>query len=255
MKIINKEYNLGNDKTIVLISDIHYYNKRDIKLLNNILDNIKQIKPNYICVTGDIIDEAFIYDEDLLIDWFKKLSLVAPILVTLGNHEYYINKKINKFKLNNEFILKLEQINNLYILRNAAKLFGNINFIGIDLGIDYYEYENKTDINIEQYIEEGKTNILLCHSPVKIEHIINSDISLVLCGHMHGGCVPRILRPIFKTRGIISPTKKLFPKYAYGLKQIGETSIITTSGIRVISHTNKFYFLTNLFSSEIVIIK
>ena len=50
MRIINKYYNLiGNINTsIVLISDIHYYNKNIIKHLNKILENIKKIKPNYI---------------------------------------------------------------------------------------------------------------------------------------------------------------------------------------------------------------
>jgi len=115
--------------------------------------------------------------------------------------------------------------------------------------------------NFKNYIDTIKTNdkyynILLCHSPINIskEEIINNiNVDLVLCGHMHGGIVLRILRPIFKTGGFISPQKKLFPKYAYGNIKVNKTNIITTSGIKVLSkrYINK---LTNLFPSEIAII-
>ena len=62
MKILNKNYNIDNklNKNIVLISDLHYQDKKDIKILNNVLDNIKKLKPDYICIAGDITDKAFI---------------------------------------------------------------------------------------------------------------------------------------------------------------------------------------------------
>ena len=62
MKIVNKTYNLkkGLNKNIVLISDIHYQDKKDIKVLNNVLDNIRKLKPDYICISGDITHKTFI---------------------------------------------------------------------------------------------------------------------------------------------------------------------------------------------------
>lgn len=257
MKIINKYYNLKElNKKIVLISDIHYYDKKDIKLLNAVLERISKIKPDYICIPGDITDISNISDEDEYIDWFKNLSKISKIIITLGNHEYYIRKSEKKFGINEKFLSKLKRIDNVYLLRNESKSFDGINFIGIDLGIDYYYDEYNSNINIRKYILKDDYNVLLCHSPVDIDKIVNNnDVNLVLCGHMHGGVVPRILRPIFKNSGIISPTKRLFPKYAYGLKIVGNSKVVTTSGIRIISRINKFYLFTNFFHSEIVILK
>ena len=257
MKIINKYYNINKlNKTIVLISDIHYYDKKDIYLLNKVLDNIKHINPDYVCIAGDITDKSYVNDEDYLINWLKKLSNNYKTIGILGNHEYYIDKKEKDFGLNNALFDKLKNIDNLYLLQNNNVLIDNINFIGLDLGIKYYFNENKSNIDINKYIDNKHSNVLLCHSPEDIDDIINGkNIDLVLCGHMHGGIVPRILRPLFKTRGIISPTRKFFPQYAYGLKKVGGTCVITSNAIRVISHINKFYMFRFLFSSEIVVIK
>lgn len=252
MKIINKYYNFNKiDKKIVLISDIHYYNKQDIKLLDRVLYKIKDLHPDYICISGDITDISNIYDEEDLINWLKRLSSITKILVTLGNHEYYIKGKEYEFKLNEGFISSVSKIKNLYLLRNENVVIDGINFIGLDLGIKYYFNKEYSNIEIGKFIKKNCYNVLICHSHINID---NKNIDLVLCGHMHGGIVPRVFRPIFKRRGIISPTKKLFPKYVYGLKKIENTNIIITSGIRMISHINKFYLFRNLFYSEIVVI-
>ena len=69
------------------------------------------------------------------------------------------------------------------------------------------------------------------------------NIDLVLCGHMHGGLMPRFLRKIFKNSGIINPSKRLFPKNVYGKLSKEDSTIIITSGITIVSHLNSFRFL------------
>ena len=256
MKIYKKKYNIGNDlnKKVVLISDIHYFNKKEISHLYKVLDEIKKINPDFICIPGDTIDKSKIYDEDLLINWLKDLSKKFKTIITLGNHEYYINRKKGVFGLNKEFINKIKSINNIYFLDNENILIDNINFIGINPTLEDY-FEKRISIDINKYVDKKHYNIMLCHTPINIESkVFDSNINLVLSGHMHGGLVPRLLRPIFKNRGLINPDKTLFPKYSYGLKKVSNTNIVVTSGVRLISHENKFYFLTKFFSSEIAII-
>ena len=255
MKIFNTTYNIESNinKKIVLISDLHYFNKKNIFILNKVFDKIKIINPDYVCITGDIIDHSTVFDLDLLINWLIKLSSKYKTVVVIGNHEYYVNKKEKIFNLDNSFIEKLSNINNLYFLNNKNIIIDNINFIGLDLGKEYYI--NKTiNININNLIKKGYYNILLCHSPINIDKIINDNINLVLCGHMHGGLIPKCFRKIIKKAGIIDPNKKLFPKYVYGLKRINKISIITTSGITVLSHFNLLRLFNFIYSSEIVII-
>ena len=177
--ITNKKYNInGINTNIVLISDIHYYNKKDIKRLNKVYDNINKIKPNFICIPGDILDSAKISDIDLFISWLTKLSYISKIIITLGNHEYYVSKKESIFKLNEEHINKLSNINNVYLLRNNNIIIDNINFIGLELPIDYYMKYGESIESFNDNIKNIKGNkkyynILLCHSPVCV---CNKDI-------------------------------------------------------------------------------
>ena len=265
MKIVNKTYNIDNkiNTNIVLISDIHYHSKTDLKLLDKVLEEIKKIKPNYICITGDIIDEAYITDEKDFINWLTKLSKITKVIIALGNHEYYINKFENIYGLNKELIDKISSINNLYLLDNANKIIDDINFIGVTLPIEYYLEENSNN-NLDIYLKKLKTyqskyNILLCHTPINLTNkklISKYNFDLILCGHTHGGIVPRIFRFLFKTNGLISPRKTLFPKNVYGNIKINKTNIVITSGIRVISNINiGLKLLQNVFAAEIVKIK
>lgn len=261
MKIVNKKYNLDNKlhKKIVLISDIHYYSKKDIKRLNNVLDNIKDINPDYICITGDITDKSNISDFDLLIEWLEKLSNICKVIVTLGNHEYYVNKRKGIYKLNNININKIKKIHNLYFLDNKNVILDGINFIGLVLPIEHYQFNKEEESEFEENIKNIKTdnkcyNILLCHSPENIskEKIISKiNVDLVLCGHMHGGIVPNFLRFLFGKRGLISPQKRLFPNSVYGNIKLGNKNIIITSGIKILSESHLPFF-TSVFSSEIV---
>ena len=258
MRIIDSEYNIKSDlnKKIVLISDLHYENKQDIIRLNKILNNIKKINPDFICIPGDIIDRSVIDDEDIFINWLLKLSKLSKTIISIGNHEFYPSKQSKLYGLNKDFYNKLNSIDNLYVLDNKNIIIDGINFMGITEQLEHYGKYSSNSFN--QLLDKVKTsnkyyNILLCHSPINIckeENLKDKNINLILCGHMHGGLVPRILRPILKTRGLVSPNRTLFPKNAYGHISINSKDIIITSGCKVLPIKP----LNNLFSAEIVTI-
>ncbi len=258
IKIKNYELKGNLNATIVLISDIHYYSKEDIKALNKITKRIKKLNPDYICIPGDLVDESIVKDFEYLLNWLKELAKTSKVLISLGNHEFYKDKKNHVYSLNNSMIDKIKKIENLYLLDNTNKLFDNINFIGITLPLEFYFSNQKNDLI--PYLNKLKKynkcyNVLLCHSPIDIcdkKNLQESNIDLVLCGHMHGGVTPRILRIFLGNRGLISPKLKLLPKNAYGHLKFFKTDIVITSGITVIS---KNKILKKLFSKEIVKIK
>lgn len=256
MKIINKTYNIKSNlnKSIVLISDIHYSSKKDIRVLNYVLDNIKNMKPDYICIPGDIIDKSKVNDQEIFINWLKKLSTICKIIISIGNHEFYIDKYKKEYGLNKQFFNKVSNIDNLYLLDNTNIIIDNINFIGLTHPIEFYFNESNNLEKFNNNIEKLKTykkyyNTLLCHSPV---NVVNSNklnnIDLVLCGHMHGGVVPNFMRIFFKNTGFINPDLRLFPKNVYGNIKRNNTNIIITSGIRVLP----FKLINKLFNPEVV---
>ena len=267
-KIIEKNYDIAArlNKKIVVISDIHYYNKKDMKKLNKVLKQIQFIKPDFICIPGDLIDEAKIYDKDELISWLTNLGNICKVIISYGNHELFITKKhIPTF--NKGLMEQIKNIDNIKVLDNEIYSNNGINFIGITLPLDYY-YNLSEDKNyfINYFNDkfkkiDNKYNILLCHSPICIANKdvfdklnISNRLDLVLSGHMHGGVTPNFLKKILKGRGIISPRRRLFEKNCYGLNKINKTNFVISSGITVASHLNSFKFLDKIFSSEISVI-
>lgn len=267
-KIIEKNYDVQAkiNKKIVVISDIHYYNKKDIKKLNKVLKRIEFIKPDFICIPGDLIDEAKINDKDLLIEWLTSLGKICKVIISIGNHELFITKKhIPTF--NTGLIEQIKGIDNIRYVDNNIYSEDGINFIGITLPFDYYYKYDEDDKYFIKYFNEkfskidNKYNILLCHTPISIanKEVLNklkigNKINLVLSGHMHGGITPNFLKKIFKGKGIISPRRRLFEKNCYGFNRINNTYFVISSGITVASHINSFRFLDGLFSSEVSVI-
>lgn len=262
MRIVNKKYNLKSNKTnskIVLLSDIHYHVKKDLKYLNKIVDIIKLINPSYICICGDLTDEAYPNDSEYLIGWLTKLASICKVYLVLGNHEYFINRKKGILGINEELIAKIRKIDNLYLLENNNIVDNNINFCGLMMPTNYYEDGESIEV-LNNYLDkiniiDNKYNILLFHSPINIvKDTFDRNYDLILCGHTHGGATFSILRPILKNRGLIDPNGHILPNNVYGKIKLKPSNLIITSGIRVLSNMNRFKLLKDIFPSEIVVI-
>ena len=270
MARINKvSYNIRGkvNKKIVLISDLHYYSKNDLTKLNKVLEQIKLINPDFICIPGDFIDEAKVYDMDLFVEYLKRLTRVSKVIMSIGNHDVIAHENGNhSYEVNTNFFNNIKKIRNLYFLDNEVKEIDGVCFIGINLEFDYYynSVTNKEDFmeyfNKIQNIDSKKYNVLLCHSPVtvtedEIVKKLKNKINLVLCGHMHGGLTPIWLQKILKDRVLINPSKnKLFVKNSYGYLRHRNINFVITSGITKLSHLSRLSKFDKLFSPEIVII-
>ena len=267
-KIIEKNYYVkaAINKKVVVISDIHYYNCKDKKKLTKVLYKIKLLKPDFICIPGDLVDEAKIYDENELINWLSILKDIAKVIISLGNHELFITKKHVK-TINQALIDRINKIDNVVILDNTIYKCDNINFIGITMPFEYYyQYNEDKNYFIDFFNKQfkkidGGYNILLCHSPISISKrevldnlIIGKKLDLILCGHMHGGITPNFLKKFLKGRGLISPRRTILQRNCYGYSKINRTHFVISSGITIASHLNRFKFLDTFFSSEISVI-
>lgn len=265
--VIKQHYKLSNNqkKRIVLISDIHYYCKNIIPTLYNLLNEIKQTNPDFICITGDLVDDINISSSNYLIKWLKKLSNIAVVLISIGNHEHYFNHEL-KSSYDKKLFKKINDIENVYVLDNEIYKINSINFIGLNLPYAYYSSGEKKSEFIsfmnQEYSKLDKGyNILLCHSPYviarkKVLDKLNckKDIDLVLCGHMHAGLTFEWLKKIFKGRGFITPQNRIFGKYCYGKYTRDNIDIIISSGITKLSKSHKLGIFNRFYKEEIVII-
>lgn len=261
MRISNTNYkfDLNKNNKIVHISDIHYCNDYKLERLEIVFDNIKKIDPNFICITGDLIDSTDIDNDkiDIFINWLNKLSNICKIIIILGNHDVeHIKNKKREYYINEYFISKLKSLNNTYFLRNEMYEDENIRFLGLEINYSYYKDSNIeiiNEINNLINIPNDKVNILLVHDPdVIFKNKINLEkIDFILCGHTHGGLMPEFIPG---HRGLISPKKILFKKNMRGIYDINNTKLIISSGIVKLSKRSHLTKLNDIYSSNIVII-
>jgi predicted MPP superfamily phosphohydrolase len=244
---------------LALISDIHFNDKYNRKIFTKIVNQINKNKPNYIVIAGDILDTSNTTNLDDLQKFLETLSNITTTLAVLGNHDEKAGSMHNWIAEKNEKLIKvLNNVNNLYFLNDSTYSKDNITFYGFNLSYDYYEIQHETYESFISEIKDKKCNInkndyniTLIHTPANIYKFIknnkkhnlnNSD--LILSGHMHNGCLPFIIsypiNKIFKSsRGLIAPSRKLFPKYAQG--RIYERDGYVYQGIMKLSHSTKAF--------------
>ena len=268
MRITKKRYTiegkLEEEVKLVILADVHFYSAKNMKKLNKVLKIVEDIKPDYICMPGDLMDTYYVKDENLVVEWIKKLSKISKVIISLGNHEFIEGHKT----YNHDLYSKIISIENCFVLDNEAISFDNISFLGITIPGEYYD---KVECQNDKYIisnlkninyKKNKYNIALCHSPIDFykksildKLSFSKSLDLILCGHMHGGITPNILKPILRGRGFIRPDGKFFGKMCYGIFDNLGPKCIISSGITKSSHTNRLEYLDFTFSPEITIVE
>ena len=231
--------NIPKDIKIALMSDIHYhYPNYNLKILISLIKQLKSNIPDYICITGDILDTTACKNIQELINFLNEITRIAPTIVVLGNHDEK-SKKNNKWQKvrNEELITSFKHIKNLHFLddKTFTDKNNNITFYGFNFSFKHYEIDNETYESFEKEanklngtLPSNTYNVTLFHSPINIYNFIKNNpkhnlnkTDLILSGHMHNGCLPyfitRFLNKTFKTtRTLISPLRTFFPKNAQG---------------------------------------
>ena len=206
------------------ISDFH--NTKSKNLTNDVIDEIKEQKPNIIVLTGDLIDSNKT-DIEVAINFIKKVNNIAPIYYVSGNHEASISS-YTKIK---------EQLteNKVIILDNKTEVLkineSEINLIGIDdprMAYESFVSDSeiiKGELDNAKY-DDNKYTILLSHRPELFDTYVEKELDLVLVGHAHGG---QIRIPFIG--GIVAPNQGLFPKYTSGIFEKSKTTMVVNRGI------------------------
>ena len=220
----NKLPNDFDNFKIAQISDFH--NTKSKKLTNDLVEKIKNSKPNIIVITGDLVD-SYKTNINIAISFVKKINNIAPIYYVTGNHEARIDNY-------NELKDKLEE-NKVIILDDKLEIIKNnnseINLIGIDdPSFNFNTYRDDSTIIQDSLVpiqyNKNNFNILLSHRPELIETYAKNNFDLVLSGHSHGG---QIRIPFIG--GLIAPNQGLFPKYTNGIYETNNTKMIVSRGI------------------------
>jgi predicted MPP superfamily phosphohydrolase len=245
MAIINEKINLTSNKitkdyAFCLLADIHNTKYIKIKLWNKVIQKVKEQNPDYTFISGDIIYEADdlkdIKTKEKLEYLLNGLSAIAPLFISIGNHDLK-DSKLLKAKDTLNYLKSLEN-DRIHVLNNETfSINEDITIVGFSPRLNAY-YPTYKEHRVKYFIEDllnsdfkydkNKYIILLSHSPEVVKElsdnidrmIVNAknkkdikkfkaakkileDMNLVLCGHMHDGNIPHWIQKIGIVRGDI----------------------------------------------------
>lgn len=229
-----KIYKITTDKLkssvrIMALTDLHstIYGKKQKKLIKK----IREYDPDVIVLVGDIaVDNEPHEGTELLL---SVISKEYPCYYVTGNHEFKSGEVTYIKEMIRGYGVTILEGNTVLIDVNGQK----IQLAGVDdpNGFDgsYYCEDGITDewreqlANCKEELTDGVYSILLSHRPEITEIYRNSGFDLVIAGHAHGGQVriPGI------SNGLYAPNQGLFPKYAGGLYELGDTTMVVSRGL------------------------
>ncbi len=155
---------------VVQISDVHIGSRRP-GLLRRIVSKTNALQPDYVMITGDLIDLPHVSVDEL-----RPLSeFEAPVYYVIGNHERYVDL--------DEIDARLRELG-LIVLRNEAASSRQLQIIGIDDADDTAQVGRQLaqlDVDREAF------KILLYHRPTGLEEAAEHGIDLMFTGHTHAG--------------------------------------------------------------------
>ncbi len=210
---------------IAHISDLH--NTKIGKDNEKLLNMLREVKPDIIAITGDLIDSRNT-DIDIALQFTKAAMEIAPCYYVTGNHEARVSEyeELKKGLMEHGVIVLEDEYIELERTEEKITLLGvNDPNFQTDYLLSSFDIIMKSKLQEILNVEKGFT-ILLSHRPELFKAYADSNIDLVLSGHAHGG---QFRLPF--VGGLIAPNQGLFPKYDAGLYTEENTNMIVSKGI------------------------
>lgn len=207
---------------LMVISDLH-----DADFSEQIVKHIKKQKPDYVLMTGDMVQLPSDSIENTLKIANEVAQMDIPIYAVSGNHDRQCG----------EYYRIIDELwaNDVYMLENGSVILEKDDDKILLAGIKDPRHDIVTDEkirvirgNIEYELSKADTfSILLSHRADLYPDINDTGVDLILSGHMHGG----IIRLPF-VGGLIGKSKEnsMLPAYAYGEYREGEATMIVSGG-------------------------
>jgi uncharacterized protein len=154
---------------LVHITDIHYEGQRGF--LEKVVRKINALAPEFVCFTGDLVDQKEPLNEALEI----LSGLKAPVYGVPGNHDYWS-------KMSFEPIVRCLAGTGGAWLVNQQALTPDGKFAIFGLTAAAFRRDKVR-------VHPTARNICLIHFPAWVEHLEEFRFDLMLAGHSHGGQV------------------------------------------------------------------
>lgn len=218
---------------IIHLTDLH--NKVFGNNNEPLLNLIEPEQPDLIVMTGDMISHSAPNTEQFL-SLVKNLCKLCPVYYVDGNHEL---SDLDKTEFSR--VKKVLSEHGAVCLDNTSVEFYRCNeyirLCGLCYTAEYYRGVREYKRNWKKFMltdmidylgvnQPDDFTLLLAHNPLDFDVYAEWGADLTFSGHIHGGF---IRLPIVK--GLISPERRLFPKYKEGLYKINDSSLVVSRGL------------------------
>lgn len=191
--------------------------------------------PDIVALVGDIFDDDL--PDDNTEAFLAGIAGRYPCWYVTGNHEHLSKGKAFDRKM---AILKRLGIPRLSGQSASVEVNGQrLTVCGVDDPCAWSKSrEKKYKAQVRKLAGAKGFALLLAHRPEYATYYAECGFDLVLSGHAHGGQV----RVPWLINGLYAPNQGFLPKYAGGLYQIGDTTLIVSRGLaRESTRVPRFY--------------
>lgn len=219
---------INQEVHIVVISDVH---DQHCKIKNEIIDKIKWLQPDIILCVGDIIDDQS-ENEKNTISFLNQLVNIAPVYMSLGNHEidFYQDKNYQSIKRIGIHLLE-EEYEDISINNQKIRIGGMYNYAFSQDDGDITK-ESMKDSKTYQFLSRmtntDNFQLMMAHRPDSFIYgqAYKWNVDLICSGHVHGG---QVILPYIG--GLYAPEQGWFPQCDYGMYKLGKSKLLVTRGI------------------------
>jgi predicted MPP superfamily phosphohydrolase len=214
---------------VMQFSDLHKKTFRRDNL--PLLEIVQRERPDVLVFTGDLVSRD---QEDFsqILNLMEKLCRLTRVYYTMGNHE------IDMPTATYQTLCETFNGYGATLLDNqSTKVAEHTQLWGLTLPLKCYHDGNHhyhqlyyyTHLDIQADLgtpNPNDYNLLLAHNPFFFESYTTWGADLTLCGHVHGGIVR-----LPYVGGILSPERKLLPKYCGGVYVSKGGSMVVSRGL------------------------
>lgn len=205
---------ISNNIRILQLSDLHNSVFGDDNQC--LIETVKAQSPDIILLTGDMLNSNN-GDLSIATDLIKKISLIAPVYCSYGNHEQEYEENYQEnissyYEASGAIMLEKEYAD--IVVKGQKLRIGGIG--GYCLPEKFGTESNQEECDfLKKFQNTDIYTILMCHMPVcwiKNDGINEWDVDCVFSGHVHGG---EVILPI--VGGVYAPDMGIFPGWLQGL--------------------------------------
>ena len=222
--LVTRTYTLETEKVtapvrLAVLTDLHScaYGENQAELLDVVLNLSPQ--PDGILLVGDIVDDQLPEDNA----WYtvSRLSEFYCCFYVTGNHEWWSGEA-------ERICGEMERLG-VTVLRGDSFFLSNDQGQTIAVcGIDDPDAGAPGQLEqVGERVDPETFTVLLAHRPEQIDEYLSYPFDLVVSGHAHGGQwrLPGLIN------GLLAPNQGLFPRYAGGQYDFGDTTMIVSRGL------------------------